>query len=87
MLKPSLFGADSAALLNLSGIYSVLARQRGAQAVPEAQERMWELALHLEDGQAEQTARALEEARRAVRDAMEKADRAPTAENRRELEE
>lgn len=87
LLKPSLFGADSAALLNLSAVYSVLARQRGATAVPEAQERMWELALHLEDGQAEQSARALEEARRAMRDAMEKAERAPTAENRRELEE
>lgn len=86
LLKPALFGTDAAAWINLSGIYSLLARNRGADAVPEAQERMWWLALHLEEGQAEQTARALEEARRAVRDAMERATREPNAANRQELE-
>lgn len=86
LLKPDLFGSDSAALVNLSGIYSVLARQRRAEAVPDAQERMWRLALHLEEGQTEQTARALEEARRAVREAMDRAQREPTDANRRDLE-
>ena len=86
LLKPTLFGADSGAWTNLSGIYSLLARQRRDDAVPEAQQRMWELALHLEEGQAEQTARALEAARREVREAMERAEKAPTDANRRELE-
>jgi len=86
LLKPTLFANDAVAWVNLSGIYSVLARQRGANAVPEAQARMWSLAIHLEEGLTEQTARALEEARRAVREAMERAQRDPTDANRRELE-
>ncbi len=86
LIKPALFGSDSVAWVNLSGIYSLLARQRADTAVPEAQERMWWLALHLEEGQAEQSARQLEEARKAVREAMERAQREPTDANRRELE-
>ena len=86
LLKPTLFGNDAVAWLNLSGIYSVLARQRGGHAVPEAQERMWSLAVHLDEGLTEQTARALEDARRAVREAMERAQRDPNDANRRDLE-
>lgn len=86
LLKPTLFANDSVAWVNLSGIHSVLAHQRGDHAVPEAQERMWSLAIHLEEGLTEQTARALEEARRAVREAMERAQRDPNDANRRDLE-
>ncbi len=86
LIKPALFGSDSVAWVNLSGIYSLLARQRAPQAVPEAQERMWWLALHIEEGQAEQTARSLEDARKAVREAMERAQRDPSDANRRDLE-
>ena len=69
LLKPQLFADDSVAWLQLSALYSLLARNQDAAAVPEAQERMWQLALRLEEGRTEQTARALEEARRAVREA------------------
>jgi tetratricopeptide (TPR) repeat protein len=86
MQKPQLFGNDTGALLNLDAIYYLLVRQKAASAVPEAQERMWLLALHLEEGQTEQTARALELARQEARDAMRRAEEAPTDANRRALE-
>ena len=54
--------------------------------MPEAQQRLWELALHMEEGQVEQTARALERARQAARDALNKAIHDPSAANRAELE-
>lgn len=86
MLKPELFGTDTGALLNLDAIYYLLVRNRSDAAIPEAQERMWKLALHLEEGQTEQTARALEQARQAARDAMDKANRDPSDANRQALE-
>jgi tetratricopeptide (TPR) repeat protein len=54
--------------------------------VPEAQARMWDLALHMEEGQTEETARALEAARQAVRDAEEKLRQEPTDANKQALE-
>ena len=42
-----------------------------AAAVDEAQARLWELAIHLEEGATERTARALEQARQALREALE----------------
>ena len=47
---------------------------------------MWELALHLEEGQTERTARALDEARQAARDALDKAIREPNEANREALD-
>ncbi len=86
MLKPELFGQDTGALLNLDAIYYLLVRNRDLPAVAEAQERMWLLALHLEEGQTEQTARALEQARQAAREAMREAQREPTDANKEKLE-
>ena len=57
-----------------------------AGAIGEAQQQMWQLALHLEEGQTERTAQALEEARQAARDALDKAIREPTEANREALE-
>lgn len=75
----------SGVLLNLRAIGSLLTRGgRGSAAVDEAQARMWELALALEEGAAERSARALEAARQAVRDAVD-ANR-ETPEDRAELE-
>ncbi|MFL5257688.1 MAG: DUF4175 domain-containing protein [Rhodopila sp.] len=85
MQQPSLFNGDAGAFLNLSAIYYELVRNHSAAAVPEAQAMMWELALHMEEGQTEQSARALEDARRAARDAMDKAQQQPTDANRQEL--
>jgi hypothetical protein len=46
---------------------------------------MWELALHMEEGQTEQTARSLDEARQAARDAMDKAQQQPNETTRKEV--
>ncbi|MBV9653527.1 MAG: DUF4175 family protein, partial [Acetobacteraceae bacterium] len=84
---PELLGDDSAAFLNLAAISALLVRERGADAVPEAQARMWDLALHLEEGAAELTARALERAREAVREAMDRATQSPSDQASKDLEE
>ena len=86
MQNPHRFGADSGAFLNLSAIYFLLVRNQTPGAVDEAQARMWELALHLEEGQTEETARALDVARQAVRDAMDRLAGEPTDANRQALE-
>ena len=85
MQRPELFAGDLGAVLNLSAIYYGLVRDHAASAVPEAQDLMWELALHMEEGQTEQTARSLEQARQAARDAMDKAQQEPNQANREEL--
>lgn len=77
LLRPEAFAGDSGGYVNLSGIYYLLVRERGAGAIPEAQARLWNLALHLEEGAAEATARALEQARENAREAMEQAARTP----------
>jgi uncharacterized protein (TIGR02302 family) len=85
MQQPDAFHGDIGAFLNLSAIYYGLVRNPAGSAVPEAQGMMWELALHMEEGQTEQSARELEEARQAARDAMDKAQQQPTDANRKEL--
>ena len=62
---------DLAAYLNLRAITAQLSDDPSQPAVDEAQSRMWQLALHLEEGAAERTARALAEARKQLRDAMD----------------
>lgn len=86
MQQPQLFGTDSGAFLNLSAIYFLMVRNKSPDMIPEAQARMWELALHMEEGQTEETARSLEAARQAARDAMEKLRQDPTDANRQALE-
>ena len=84
---PAAFAGDFSGWLNLSAIASLIARDRTPGAVDAAQSRMWDLALHLEEGGAERTARALEAARQAARDALEQATRTPeNPEARAELE-
>ncbi|MSP00332.1 MAG: DUF4175 family protein [Acetobacteraceae bacterium] len=86
MQNPQRFGPDSGAFLNLSALYYLMVRNKSAGMVAEAQARMWELAIYLEEGQTEESARALETARQAVRDAMEKLAREPSDANREALE-
>jgi len=86
MQQPELFGTDSGAFLNLSAIYYLMVRSRSPAMIDEAQARMWDLALHMEEGQTEQSARSLEAARQAVRDAEEKLRQDPTDANREALE-
>ena len=85
MQQPGLFAGDLGAFINLSAIYYDLVRNHTDGAVPEAQQMLWELALHMEEGQTEQSARALDEARQAARDAMDKALQKPTDANRAEV--
>jgi Domain of unknown function (DUF4175) len=85
MQQSDLFAGDLGAFVALSGTYYGLVRNHSEGAVPEAQAMMWELALHMEEGQSEQSARSLEEARQAARDAMDKAQQQPNDQNRQEL--
>ena len=86
MLQPDAFGSDSGAFLNLSAIYYLLVREKAPNAVDEAQDRLWQLALHLEEGHTEQTARDLEAARQAAREALDKMTREPNDANREAFE-
>ena len=86
MQKLDMFGDDFGAVLNLSGIYFKLVRDPSLEGIAEAQERLWQLALHMEEGQVEPTARALEAARQAAKDAMEALLKAPSQENRDALD-
>ncbi|MBV8916240.1 MAG: DUF4175 family protein [Acetobacteraceae bacterium] len=88
--QPDSFDNSIGIMLNLRAIGSLLASGRGQAAVDEAQARMWELALALEEGGPDRTARALEQARQALRDALdpnrtEPADRAEIERRMQEL--
>ncbi|HUN39188.1 MAG TPA: DUF4175 family protein [Acetobacteraceae bacterium] len=86
IMHPELLHGDIGAYVNLGALYYLLEYDKSAKAIPEAQRQMWELALHLEDGQTEQTARELEQARQAARDALNRAMKHPTEANRQALE-
>ena len=75
--RPDLFDNTLGVMLNLRTAGALLSRGRGQPAVDEAQARLWALALALEEGSTDRTARALEQARQAVRDATEAARRDP----------
>ena len=85
-MAPDAFGGDYGAYVNLGAIYYLLELNKTPEAIDQAQQRMWDLALHLEEGQTERTARALEEARQAARDALDKAIREPNEANREALD-
>ena len=58
-------------LLNLRALAALLGRGRETDTTAEAQSRMWSLALALEENGTERTAQALEQAREALRDALD----------------
>jgi len=66
------FAADYGAFLNLRAIASLLFHDPADRAVDEAQARLWQLALHFEESGTERTARTLEAARQALRDALDR---------------
>jgi len=86
IMNPDVLHGDIGAYVNLGALYYLLEFDKSAKAIPQAQQQMWELALHLEEGQTEQTARALEQARQAARDALNRAMKDPTDANRQALE-
>ena len=68
---PQAFDNDTGVFVNLRAIGALLASDPSQAAVDDAQQRMWELALHLEEGGADRTQRALEAARDAVREQLQ----------------
>ena len=68
---PASIDNSTGIILNLRTLSALLNRGRGQPAVDEAQSRMWTLALALEEGAVERTAQALEQAREALRDAVD----------------
>jgi len=85
MQSPALFNGDLSAFLTLSEAYYDLVRNKADSAIVESQDLMWQLALHMEEGQTEQSARSLDEARQAARDALDKAQQNPSDETRQDL--
>ncbi len=78
--------ADTGGYLVLRDIVQLLSQFREQNTlVDEAQDRMWQLALHLEEGAPERTAKSLEEAREKLRQAME-ADKKGELADRTEIE-
>ena len=86
LLTPQAFGTDFGAYANLGALYYLMEFDKSAGAVDQAQQRMWQLALHMEEGLSDQTARELEEARQAANDALDRAQKDPSQVNRDELE-
>src|SRR5271165_496704 len=77
---------DFGAVIALGATAGLLAEDESDGAVTEAQSRLWNLALHFEEGDTERTARALDAARQAAREALDRATQNPTDANRAELE-
>ena len=63
--------ADAGGFLNLRSAVSQLTYDRAPEAVESVQQRLWLLALHLEEGAPERTARALAEARDALKQLLD----------------
>jgi uncharacterized protein (TIGR02302 family) len=68
---PEVWDNDTGDFLNLRAVASLLHYGPGADTVAEAQARLWELAVHLEEGATARTAQALEQARQALREALD----------------
>ncbi len=68
---PEAFDNATGILLNLRTISALLYRGHEPDTVSEAQDRMWTLALALEENETERTAQALEQARQSLRDATD----------------
>jgi uncharacterized protein (TIGR02302 family) len=62
---------DPGGYLNLEAAGAELLYNRDEGAIADVQTRLWQLALHLEEGATERTARALEQARRELREALD----------------
>jgi uncharacterized protein (TIGR02302 family) len=84
---PAAFEEDLRTFLVLRAARARIARDPRPEAVEEVQQILWETALALEEGRDARTARALAEAREALREALAEAERTPPdAEARAELE-
>lgn len=84
---PEAFEHDSGTVLALRTARGQLQHDRRTEAIGEVQELLWEAALALEEGRDTRTARALAEAQRQLREAMNEAERTPNAENEQQRSE
>ncbi len=69
---PEAFDNSLPVFLNLEGTAALLRLGRAPDTVPQAQARLWQLALALEEGDAERTEKALAAAEKALQDALQK---------------
>jgi len=76
---PEAFEHDLTTYLGLRTARSRLAYDHRPEAVEEVQGLLWEIALALEEGRDGRTLRALQQAREALRQALEEAQRNPPA--------
>jgi uncharacterized protein (TIGR02302 family) len=74
---PEAFEHDTGTFMALRSARYRLLRDRRPTAVTEAQEILWDVAVALEEGRTDRTARALTEARQALREALEEQRRTP----------
>lgn len=81
-----MLGGDVTAALELGSISGMLMHRRDPAAVEQAQQELWTLALHFEEGSTARTARAAEKARQAAEAALQEAKKDPSPEKRAELD-
>ncbi|HEV3424194.1 MAG TPA: DUF4175 family protein, partial [Paraburkholderia sp.] len=74
------------AYANLGALYYQLEFDKSTGTIDREQQGMWQLALHMEEGLTDRTARELEEARQAANDALDRAQKDPSQANREELQ-
>jgi hypothetical protein len=70
--QDDMFDKDPGILLNMTDIVGLLRHDHDEAAVDEAQSRLWTLALALEEQGVDRTARAVDAARQAVQETLDK---------------
>jgi uncharacterized protein (TIGR02302 family) len=70
--RPERFEHDQTSFLLLASIYGLMVHDKAAGMIDEAQSRLWDLAVRLEDRQRAQKAAALETALKDLRNALER---------------
>ncbi len=86
LVEPGSIGKGSGTYINLSAIYYLLEFDRDSATVGQAQERLWRLALQLEEGAAARTEQVLAAARKAADEALARMKANPNDANRADLE-
>ncbi|MBE9604171.1 DUF4175 family protein [Acetobacteraceae bacterium H6797] len=75
-VDPAAYENDLPTFMALRAARARLLRDRRPEAVAEVQSMLWDTAVALEEGRAERTARALAEAKEALRQALQESERA-----------
>jgi len=83
---PAAFEDDIATFLALRSARGRLIVDRRPEAVGEVQDILWDAAVALEEGRDSRTQKALQQAREALREALEQAEKTPHSEQRQEAD-